>query len=320
MSAPDTALPASAQMTASGERRIHAAVFGKSTPELLAFQNRSDANAVRGDDELRLLEKDFLAAQFGLSPRRIVFLRQVHGDRVIAIVRDDLAKDAGGDANNDALQSDAGPASLYFADGDALFTAEPGVLLAIRTADCLPLFFELSSASADERDRRGAMIVGIVHAGWRGLAAGVIERTLTTALRELRRSAVARSAPLDRDTAEAAATAKANAGFRARFWIGPCIGADAYEVGEEVARNFTHKRAIPGTEKYLLDLAANARQAIARALSEHAREFDLDPRTLEDACTILSDFEGCTFQSNDLYFSHRRGDRGRNLNTILIEE
>lgn len=80
-------------------------------------------------------------------------------------------------------------------EGDALVTAEPGLALMVVTADCVPIL-----VAAGDR-------VAAIHAGWRGLVAGVIPATLE------------RFAAPDRLTA----------------WIGPAIGACCYEVGEEVA-------------------------------------------------------------------------------------
>ncbi len=84
---------------------------------------------------------------------------------------------------------------------DAAFADRPGVVLAVLTADCLPVFF----ASADGRE------IGVAHAGWRGLAAGVLE------------------ALLDRFAAPPGTI---------RAWLGPAIGPSAFEVGAEVRESF----------------------------------------------------------------------------------
>ncbi|APG03041.1 multi-copper polyphenol oxidoreductase [Luteibacter rhizovicinus DSM 16549] len=82
---------------------------------------------------------------------------------------------------------------------DASVARGPGQVLAILTADCLPVLF----VSAD------GQTIGAAHAGWRGLAAGVLENTVT---------------------------AMAADGIQA--WLGPAIGASSYEVGEEVRAAF----------------------------------------------------------------------------------
>ncbi|QOC22977.1 peptidoglycan editing factor PgeF [Wenzhouxiangella sp. AB-CW3] len=82
-------------------------------------------------------------------------------------------------------------------EADGAWTDRPGEVAAVLTADCLPVLM------AD----RGGSVVAAVHAGWRGLAAGVLERAVSML-------------PVPSDTLYA--------------WIGPAICADCYQVGEEV--------------------------------------------------------------------------------------
>lgn len=90
---------------------------------------------------------------------------------------------------------------------DAAVTRTPGVVLAILTADCLPVLFCAADGS----------VIAAAHAGWRGLTAGVLENTIT-AMRTPRAGIIA--------------------------WLGPAIGARSYEVGEEVREAFlAHDRA-----------------------------------------------------------------------------
>ena len=140
----------------------------------LRFVGRNDA----GDREavLERVAGDFRLDGSGscrIPPPRLAWARQVHGAEVLA-----------------ARPGLCGP-------GDALVTAERGLALAIATADCVPVLLA----------GRGA--IAAVHAGWRGLASGVI------------------GAALER-------LASAGAG-EVRAWIGPAIGPCCYEVGEEVA-------------------------------------------------------------------------------------
>lgn len=296
----------SASARRSAPESVRAGVFAKAERELLDLQ--ADAN-VR-DQELRTAEKSFLMRHFDLPEERIVMLKQIHGDRALQITSQDLKPLSNLESETRRQPEPAASSELFFAEGDALYTREPGVLLTIRTADCLPLLFDLSlSHTKASNSGSGAIekqtVVGIIHAGWRGLAAGIINKTLQAALAALYRPVID-----DLNSAR----------FTGRFRIGPCIGPDSYEVGEDVARLFSEKKAIPNSEKYLLDLAASARLEIQKALKQHAGEIKTDPADLVGACDFSTEFEACTFQANDRFFSHRRGDRGRNLNTIMIEE
>src|SRR4029453_5685472 len=108
-------------------------------------------------------------------PSDPVWLTQVHGNACVDV-----------DKMRDALP----PA-------DAAVTRMPNVAITVRTADCLPVLFG---------DRAGT-VVGVAHAGWRGLAAGVLESTIAT---------------LGVAPGDLAA------------WIGPAIGPEKFEVGRDV--------------------------------------------------------------------------------------
>ena len=151
-----------------------------------------------------------LSRRFGLpSPPR--WLRQVHGTTV--------AIEPGTDEP----------------EADAAVTRTPGTVLAILTADCLPVVF----ASDDGSE------VAVAHAGWRGLHAGVLEATV--------------------DAMDAT-------GGRIEAWLGPAAGPQAYEVGEEVFDAFVGRdprsaAAFVATRPghWRVDLYALARQRLADA-------------------------------------------------------
>lgn len=151
-------------------------------------------------------------------PSPAVYLEQVHGRAVVAV-----------DAGNAVASRVAPPVA------DAVVTRLAGVPLAVRVADCIPVLFA----------SRGADVVAAAHAGWRGLAAGVLEATV----------AAMRTSP-----GEIVA------------WLGPAIGAAAFEVGDDVRDAFiaharsdaAHFRALSGG-KWLADLAALALARLARA-------------------------------------------------------
>ncbi|MCJ7610773.1 MAG: polyphenol oxidase family protein [Candidatus Aminicenantes bacterium] len=124
--------------------------------------------------------------------------------------------------------------------GDGLATDCPGVFLAVRTADCLPILL----ADAERR------VIAALHCGWRGTALGLAEKAVA-ALR-------------DRYGIEPSALWAA---------FGPCIQKNCYEVGEDVRRRFEEERLPLGDirphpsrpKKFLLDLQAANRSQLLRA-------------------------------------------------------
>ena len=140
----------------------------------------------------------------------VAWLQQVHGDRVRQV-------------------SVAG----FQGEGDALVTETPGILLAVRTADCVPI------AVAGDR------IVAAIHAGWRGLGAGIVEATLQVLENRGPLAAV----------------------------VGPAICGSCYEVGKEV-EDVLAKRAERGvfsTRERHVDLGALAVHLLRRAGVETER-------------------------------------------------
>jgi hypothetical protein len=120
-------------------------------------------------------------------------------------------------------------------EADASVAFDPGVVCAVLTADCLPVLF---------CDRAGTRVAA-AHAGWRGLAAGVLEASV---------------AAMQCSPAEILA------------WLGPAIGPQAFEVGEEVREAFVRDLPaasaafVPGQPgKWLADIYALARLRLARA-------------------------------------------------------
>lgn len=194
-----------------------------------------------------------LQAQAGL-PAEPRWLRQVHGTHVLYL--DILAAET-------AVPPEA----------DAAITTSGGVVCAVQTADCLPVLL---------CDLAGTR-VGAVHAGWRGLANGVIEAAL---------------AYLDTPAAQILA------------WLGPAIGADAFEVGDDVRDAFMNAAAeasdcfrayAPG--KWYADLYALARLRLKRA-----------------GITRIYGGGWCTYGDAQEFFSYRRdGVTGRMATLIWLE-
>ena len=116
-------------------------------------------------------------------------------------------------------------------EADALVAFEPRQVCAVLTADCLPVLF---------CNRRGDR-VGIAHAGWRGLAGGILEATVRA---------------LDEAPTELMA------------WMGPAIGPQVYQVGADVAEEFPAEFPAGFTrhgDRFLLDIYALAKLKLAAA-------------------------------------------------------
>ncbi len=136
-----------------------------------------------GDDPAAVAEnRRRLTSEFAIAP---AWLSQVHG----------------------VVVADANPAEI--AEADASWTATPGIACTVMTADCLPALF---------CDRAGTRVAA-AHAGWRGLAAGVLEATVDSL-----------GVP----------------GADILVWLGPAIGPQAFEVGPQVREAFiaTHPQTI----------------------------------------------------------------------------
>lgn len=158
-----------------------------------------------GDDpEAVARNRAFLreALSLPLEPR---WLRQVHGMHVITLDRP-LPNPPPFTGEGDARPARVGGGNIAMTlddepQADAAVTRTPGTVLAILTADCLPVLFCADDASE----------IAAAHAGWRGLSAGVLENTVN-AMRTPRENVL--------------------------VWMGPAIGPKSYEVGNEVLDTF----------------------------------------------------------------------------------
>jgi YfiH family protein len=202
-----------------------------------------------------------------LLPGRPAWIAQVHGAAVVdaGLVRPGAPVQTG-DASIATRGSEA-------RDADAAAAA----VCAILTADCLPVLF----ADLDGK------VVGAAHAGWRGLAGGVLGATV----------AAMRAAGAGEITA----------------WLGPAIGPDAFEVGADVRAAFETVlpgdaadafRPYPGREgKYLADIYLLARRMLAR-----------------DGVTRVHGGDRCTFSDAAQFYSYRRdGVTGRQASLIWFK-
>lgn len=216
-----------------------------------------------GDDPAHVAENRRRLLSF--AGTQAAWLEQVHGDTIVR-----------------AEQVLTEPAPMR---ADASVTAEPGVACVVMVADCLPVLL------CDEEGRA----VGAAHAGWRGLAAGIVEKTA-------RRVA---------DLAERDAS-----GLHA--YLGPAIGPQAFEVGDEVREAF-----LAAAEPAERDATANA--FVARADTRGKHWADLYAlarlRLARLGVTRVTGGEYCTVAARDRFYSYRR-DRvtGRMAAMIWLAE
>jgi YfiH family protein len=176
-----------------------------------------------------------------------VWLHQIHGNSVL-------------DAANCGEQP----------SGDASFSRQIGVVCAVLTADCLPVLF---------CDRQGTRVAA-AHAGWRGLAAGVLESTVRA---------------LAVDPGQLLA------------WLGPAIGPGAFEVGGEVRQAF-------------VDWQAGAGRAFAVRENGHwSADLYVLARMRLASVGVSAVFGGgfCTFRDRERFYSYRRDDTTGRMASLI---
>ena len=266
--------------------------------------NLGNHRATDGDDPASVERNRALLVEHARLPSAPRWLRQVHG---VAVCRFDevpalsLAREGWGEGPTQSMadQGDgkrgvrggaigacphppsghllpqAGEGKSNEPEADAAVTSTPGNVLAILTADCLPVLL-----CADDGSE-----VAAAHAGWRGLAAGVLEATVA-----------AMRTPADRVLA----------------WLGPAAGPAHYEVGVEVydafvSRDWAAGRAFTSTrpQHWRVDLYQLARQRLAAAGVAPAR---------------IHGGGLCTIAEPARFYSHRRDQRtGRSASLVWIE-
>ena len=205
---------------------------------------------LRSGDDIAVVQRNRAALVERMRlPSRPRWLHQVHGTRVVIEPGDDEP------------------------EADAAVTRTPGTVLAILTADCMPVVFAA----------RDGGTIGAAHAGWRGLAAGVLEATVD-AMQVPGRDLVA--------------------------WLGPAAGPRAYEIGEEVHAAFVGRdpsaaSAFAATRPghWRVDLYALARQRLA-----------------DIGVTDVHGGDACTISEPQRFFSHRRDQRTGRMATLVYFE
>jgi len=233
--------------------------IGGSSPTPFDSLNLGNPNGcdVRDDYDRVWEHYRLLQAAAGCAGRELCHVHQVHG-RVVMRVRDGEPIDTS-------------------AKGDAIVGSDRRRVLSVRVADCVPVLLATEDGST----------VAAVHAGWRGVVAGILPAALG-AMTAGRKNLVPTAGPA-RFSGQGVLAA-----------VGPCIGADAFEVGPEVLEEFTAtfgpdapvKRRPDG--KGTVDLREAVRRQLLMA-GVPASDIDTTDR--------------CTWRDADEFFSHRR-DRG----------
>ncbi|HEX3539445.1 MAG TPA: polyphenol oxidase family protein [Acidimicrobiales bacterium] len=192
------------------------------------------------------VDPDVAGRRRAVVDRPWTVLRQVHGAEVIVVDR---------------------PGDAVGTSGDALVSRAPGVALAVLTADCAPVVF----ASPEG-------VIGVAHAGWRGLVAGVVEAT------------VAAMGKLGATSIQAA--------------LGPCIRAECYAFGaadldRAAGRLGDAVRAVTADGAPALDIAAAVGAALRRAGAD-----------------LVADAGVCTACSFDYWSWRARADTSRQATVV----
>ena len=197
-------------------------------------------------DDLENVRENYrrLRAGIGCEERERCWVYQVHGAEICSVA-----------------------AGVGFESGvkaDALVTDDAERLVSVKYADCVPILMATSNGR----------VVGAVHAGWRGVVAGVVGRAVLKLLE----------------------TAKLESAETVLAAVGPCIGFERFEVGSEVLEamrsEFGEAAPVrPVGEKGFVDLKEAVRLQLVRA-GLRADHIDIS--------------EGCTVRDQDDFFSHRR--------------
>ncbi len=211
------------------------------------FSSLNPATHVSDDNERVRQNRQIIGAMLDL-PAEPIWLAQIHSNRAVKAVKTALLEQA-----------------------DASYTNESGIVCAVMTADCLPLLV----CSTD-----GAQIAAI-HAGWRGLLAGVITNTVVAMQQQ-----------------------------DLLVWLGPAIGPDCFEVGPEVREAFLEKSVTfndafkqQGNGKWLADIYQLARIELAAL-----------------GIVNVYGGTHCTFTEHEYFYSYRRESQTGRMATLIWRE
>jgi YfiH family protein len=212
-----------------------------------------------GDDPAAVAEnRRRFVAGIGAQP---LWLQQVHGNRVV--------------------RATTALAAVETPQADAAWTDEPGVACVVQVADCLPVLLAAPEGRA----------VAAAHAGWRGLAGGVVEAALSALCK------AASCAPQD-----------------VVVWLGPCIGPRHFEVGADVLQAFGQSPARADPLRFIARARGDGAPRWLANLPQLARD-----RLQAAGVRHMSGGDRCTVEDRANFFSYRRdGVTGRLAAAVWI--
>ena len=224
-------------------KNIQMGIFAK---EIINYKPNKDLSITRKN------EKELVEKYTRIQQKDILFLNQVHEDKIISI---------------NSLKDEN---KIFEDDADAFITNQKKICLVIRTADCVPVFFVDTTNN----------VIGAAHSGWKSTELQISAKLVKKMIKEYN------SNPKD-----------------IKVYILPSIGPNSYQVSKEVSDKFPKDFKVIKTGIYL-DLWKNITNSlIDEGISE----------------SNIFNSEICNFINNDKFFSHRKGDAGRNLNFIYME-
>lgn len=218
-----------------------------------------------GDDSENIEQNKAIAGKlFGFDKERLLTIKQVHGNDVLII--DKPVKNI---------------AELSQMPADAIVTNQCNIAVAILTADCVPIVLVDPVLK----------VIGIVHAGWRGTAKGVVQKAIeamTLQFGSQKKNLIAA--------------------------VGPSIGQCCYKVDEAVAKEFGWEKAKHCSDDFIQKSGDNWRLDLKKANTAQM----LQSGILEKNISVEN---LCTSCRNDLFFSYRKDNKktGRQLNFIVLK-
>ena len=223
----------------------------------------------RGDDREVVIEnlKRFGNA-VGFEAEKVISLPQIHSASVIEV---------------DKSMAGEGYFKAPHTSCDGYVTSERGIVLGVKTADCVPIILEA------ENENGGIIAVSAIHAGWRGTVAGIAAEGV--------KKLVGKGADPK----------------KIRAAIGPAIGSCCFEVGQEVVDEMNARNQTSPVEMSTFSKEGRLYADLKSINREFLVSCGVNPKNI-DIC------EDCTFCLEDKYYSHRRmkGVRGTMLSVVFM--